>query len=301
MEIAEIITNSLGVSREKIEHLKVIAIRQYNVIYQFKYNQNYYVAKKPINYEKKKDDISSSSFLKEYLILDFLSKKKIPVPKVIFYSEERGKEILIQEKLEGIESDEFYHNSSPEQKEKILKVITKIMKKIHSIDIKEMQYIFDKLPDLEHSVDSRRSYEKKIENYLEKCSNTFYKNELIELLEDVKDNSIKTEQVLMHNDLGIRANNILFKYGSNGEVLVTGVIDWERFKLGDPLEEICRFEMELVKSFIARSLEGKISSYSKPLAFEIKDLYGMDIQKRKEYKWFEVYTYILPGKWYLSK
>lgn len=186
------------------------------------------------------------SIMKEKDVMNLMSKKKIPVPKIYaFYFPEKDKKksYLILEKFKSKRLDTIWHSLSLSEKKQITKEIGKLLLKIHSIKFNEFGELREGLyikPDksfqfrkqgnvIEYSSFLRQLFVESFKDLARLISYKivkpdFFSKFMLYLTKNLDKFDYKGKPVLIHNDFMI---GHLFVEGIKGEYKITGLIDFE--------------------------------------------------------------------------
>jgi aminoglycoside phosphotransferase (APT) family kinase protein len=191
--------------------------------------------------------------------------------------------LVLMSRLQGIGIRDVFWSLSSRGRYTLIEDLAQALKQIHSITFDRAGFITDKGIDNPYGYTVRDFALGKLENSLRalvdrRCITTPEADDIMgEIARSVAFRG--TRNSLLHNDLGLRGNNVLVHRMSSG-VRVSGIVDFERSRSGDPLEEIARVYLEFSKSFISdvvvsnrkityrrlRELTDEISGYMLPFA-----------------------------------
>lgn len=290
------ILNQLGFCSQSYS-IEILSNRQYNSIYRVieKKTKQRFVLKVAKLSNNKEREIGVDSLKKEYRLLNILENKNLPTPKPILHTITNKQEFLLLEEIIGTPIDNIYWKLDEESRFKLLLELMEYIKIINSITQEEILKFFPndvyKLP-----------WEEYLSNKIEFVIKNINKNGIKQWLKSLKRTIHILElndrpKCLIHNDLGIRSNNILIDK-INGELKITGILDFERCRIGDPLEEICRLESELLKSLMIQNYKGRDITDLSEREFDLVRLYDQEANL-EIIDWYRKYSYILPSRWYL--
>lgn len=303
--IIDIISSHFKVDKKAV-NVSLLSKRYLNDIYTVYINKNeQYVCKITSDLNLKNKEVGHGAFKKEFYLLKKLKHLNFPVPAAIHYGTVNHHDILILEKIMGEPIDNIFWKISKENQLYLLKEINKYIHTIHSIEIdKQLSDLYPEIPDIKIS----ESLKLKLSLYLQKNSNTIFRDSICKLYKSVDTvfQNYNPTISIMHNDLGIRANNILVSKDKLGFYHITGILDWERSKLGDPIEELCRLEVEILKSWISNNINNKAkinNDVLEVLNFDFIKKYNEQLYRNfyTQLMWYRKYVLLMPGKWYLHK
>ncbi|OKP80712.1 hypothetical protein A3844_26890 [Paenibacillus helianthi] len=277
----------------KYTDVKLHSQRHFNDIFQFQINGCPKVIKMSRNRFLKEEQIGSDSLHKEAHILRKLEATDLPVPKVECVGYLGNQEYLIMQQMKGVPIGSVFWDIEPSQRARLITELLQYLKQVHSMKV------VDFFPDEKKSVAD--SLLAKLHEYQYERPNSSYRkaiNYLIHSMSCVFPNPYEPDS-LLHSDLGPQANNILVEK-HKGNWFISAILDWERCRFGDPVEELCRLEFELAKSWMHQSL------CSTP--YVLNDLLNLDLLKEYAFvnvsedilDWYRQYTTILPTRWYLK-
>lgn len=296
--LIKIISELYKVSPAMID-IKLLATRFFNKVYLIIIpGVEPKILKIGTNLELKRLELGRDSLIKESKILQMLYNQDIPVPNVDYSGIVDGNEFIIISFMKGIPIDNVFWTLTGHEQQSLLNELTLILKKIYSIQISTMNI---KSLGIKKSVSWKDYLTRKLRFYVEENPHTTFKmkiNNLIDAAVEIFPNTYSANS-LIHNDLGLRANNILVHYENGWKI--AGILDWERYRLGDPIEELCRLEFEIMKSWIVHSIERPHILLPTELleSNPILSYFEDGIQSKLRLDWYKDYVMILPTKWYL--
>lgn len=275
-------------------NLELFSQRHFSLVYQFEINGSVKILKISRNIAAKTAEIGKESLHKEAYILKILKDTNIPTPKVEHVGYFRDQEYLIMNKMEGIPIGLIFWQVTHEERIELLRSLIEHLKVIHGLQTVNFEGIDLKINEVP-------TFKLKLNNYLQDRSNTCYRDDVHDLIDSLP-SVFKKDPLhlsLLHNDLGPNANNILV-HKKKGKWEIAAIIDWERSRLGNPIEEICRLEFELTKSWMLECLSLKIPNKTKILNMDLVKEYGIINKSDQILQWYRSYTKILPTRWYLQ-
>lgn len=280
--------------------VKKIQKRSMNTIFTVSYLNQEKIIK--ISHSKFKDtEIGGNAFVKEKKLLEILRGKHLPVPEVACIGNVSGKEYIIMNKLEGVPIDDVFWLINDSEKLCLIKQLCEYLKRIYTVSFNfcgNIESDFEQQIQLE---DWKNYLINRLDSYMRYNSNSKMVNKITQLKNRVEIfDGFKCNQ-LIHNDLGLRADNILVKR-DGGKWEISGLIDWERAKSGDPLEEISRLESELLKSWLFHNINSKDLIYqTNILNIDLFNFFSDFKEYKEQIEWYRDYVLCIPGKWYLMK
>lgn len=279
------------------DSLQLLSERYFNLVFLARTQSGRKIIKVEKNRERKYEQVGQNAFIKEAQILAVLRRHGLPVPKVFQTGEIYGRSYIVMEHLSGVPLDTVFWTLSEREQLMLLSQLHDLLKCIYAIQLPYAGYISDNLFEERPFQPWRTHLIQKLENYLVQQPHTKHRKRISVLLDQIEkvfpDNYIAHS--LIHNDLGVRANNILVSR-TDSKWYITGIIDWERARSGDPLEELCRLDFELTKGWLLHTIQNEDSRLNTGILNHsfVGSLDNAQIQ------WYKEYVRVLPTKWYLA-
>lgn len=224
---------------------------------------------------------------REAAIIDLLRRTtSLPVPRVVgagVFAGERPVAYLAMEFLEGTGIRRLFWRLSALEREAIVRIVATCLRTVHCVPI--AAGVRDQL-GLTFPYDLRAYHLRKLRAAVRSVGKRHFDiagtTARVERMFVQAIASVPQSLVLLHNDFGVRADNLLLARDC-GRWRASGMLDFERCRLGLPVEDLVRFEMDLLRSALVAAHEARDERRMAAMLIEARRLgqllleaYGLD-------------------------